>query len=80
MKDSKDISSYMELLGSEAKSASEVLSTMSSQQKNSALISMAKILEEDKEEILKANNEDLSDAKTSEIGEALTDRLELTKM
>jgi glutamate-5-semialdehyde dehydrogenase len=78
MKDSKDISSYMELLGSEAKSASEVLSTMSSQQKNSALISMAKILEEDKEEILKANNEDLSDAKTSEIGEALTDRLELT--
>ena len=78
MKDSKDISSYMELLGSEAKSASEVLSTMPSQQKNSALISMAKILEEDKEEILKANNEDLSDAKTSEIGEALTDRLELT--
>jgi len=78
MKDSKDISSYMELLGSEAKSASEVLSTMSSQQKNSALISMAKILEEDKEEILKANNEDLSDAKTSEVGEALTDRLELT--
>ena len=49
MKDSKDISSYMELLGSEAKSASEVLSTMSSQQKNSALISMAKILEEEKE-------------------------------
>ena len=78
MKDSKDISSYMELLGSEAKSASEVLSTMSSQQKNSTLISMAKILEEDKEEILKANNEDLSDAKTNEIGEALTDRLELT--
>jgi len=78
MKDSKDISSYMELLGSEAKSASEVLSTMSSQQKNSALISMAKILEEDKEEILKANNEDLSEAKTSEIGEPLTDRLELT--
>ena len=78
MKDSKDISSYMELLGSEAKSASEVLSTMSGQQKNSALISMAKILEEDKEEILKANNEDLSDAKTNEIGEALTDRLELT--
>ena len=78
MKDSKDISSYMELLGSEAKSASEVLSTMPSQQKNSALISMAKILEEDREKILKANNEDLSDAKTNEIGEALTDRLELT--
>jgi len=78
MKDSKDISSYMELLGSEAKSASEVLSTMPSQQKNLALISMAKILEEDREKILKANNEDLSDAKTNEIGEALTDRLELT--
>ena len=78
MKDSKDISSYMELLGSEAKSASEVLSTLSSQKKNSALMSMAKILEEDREKILNANNEDLSDAKTNGIGEVLTDRLELT--
>ena len=78
MKDSKDISSYMELLGSEAKSASEVLSNLSSEKKNSALSSIAKILEKDKEVILKANNLDLSKAKSNAVEEALIDRLELT--
>ena len=58
MKDSKDISSYMELLGSKAKSASEVLSNLSSEKKNSALTRIAKILEKDKEAILKANHLD----------------------
>ena len=78
MKDSKDISSYMELLGSEAKSASEVLSSLSSEKKNSALTRMAKILEKDKEVILKANNLDLLEAKSNAVQEALIDRLELT--
>ena len=78
MKDSKDISSYVELLGSEAKSASEVLSNLSSEKKNSALSSIAKILEKDKEVILKANNLDLSKAKSNAVEEALIDRLELT--
>ena len=78
MKDSKDISSYMESLGSEAKSASEVLSNLSSEKKNSALNRIAKILEKDKETILKANNLDLSKAKSNAVEEALIDRLELT--
>ena len=78
MKDSKDISSYMELLGSEAKSASEVLSNLSSEKKNSALNRIAKILEKDKETILKANKLDLSKAKLNALEEALIDRLELT--
>ena len=78
MKDSKDISSYMELLGSEAKSASEVLSNLSSEKKNSVLTKIAKILEKDKEVILKANNLDLSKAKSNAVEEALIDRLELT--
>ena len=68
----------MELLGSEAKSASEVLSNLSSEKKNSALSSIAKILEKDKEVILKANNLDLSKAKSNAVDEALIDRLELT--
>ena len=68
----------MELLGSEAKSASEVLSNLSSEKKNSALSSIAKILEKDKEVILKANNLDLSKAKSNAVEEALIDRLELT--
>jgi len=78
MKDSKDISSYMELLGCEAKSASEVLSNLSSEKKNSTLSRIAKILEKDKEVILKANNLDLSKAKSDALEEALIDRLELT--
>ena len=80
MKDSKDISSYVELLGSEAKSASEVLSNLSSEKKNSALSSIAKILEKDKEVILKANNLDLTKAKSNAVEEALIDRLELTSL
>ncbi|MCH2272204.1 MAG: glutamate-5-semialdehyde dehydrogenase [SAR86 cluster bacterium] len=80
MKDSKDISSYMELLGSEAKSASEVLSNLSSEKKNSALTRIAKILEKDKEAILKANHLDLSKAKSNAVEEALIDRLELTRL
>jgi len=78
MKDSKDISSYMEMLGSEAKSASEVLFNLSSEKKNSTLSRIAKILEKDKEVILKANNLDLSKAKSDALEEALIDRLELT--
>jgi glutamate-5-semialdehyde dehydrogenase len=80
MKDSKDISSYMELLGSEAKSASEVLSNLSSEKKNSALTRIAKILEKDKDAILKANHLDLSKAKSNAVEEALIDRLELTRL
>jgi len=78
MKDSKDISSYMELLGSEAKLASELLSNLSSEKKNSALTKIATFLERDKEVILKANNLDLSEAKSNSLEEALIDRLELT--
>ena len=70
----------MELLGSEAKSASEVLSNLSSEKKNSALTRIAKILEKDKEVILKANHLDLSKAKSNAVEEALIDRLELTRL
>ena len=70
----------MELLGSEAKSASEVLSNLSSEKKNSALTRIAKILEKDKEDILKANHLDLSKAKSNDVEEALIDRLELTRL
>ena len=78
MKDSKDISSYMDLLGSKAKSASDTLSILSSEKKNAALKSMAKFIEEERENILNANSEDLTQARLNSIGESLIDRLELT--
>ena len=60
----------MELLGSEAKLASEVLSNLSSEKKNSAPCTIAKILEQDKEVIPKANHLDLSIAKSNAVEEA----------
>ena len=80
MKDSKDITAYMGLIGSRAKEASEVLAGLSSEKKNSALKEMAKAIEEDRKEIIKANSQDLSEAKTKKIGESLVDRLELNNL
>ena len=78
MKDSKDITSYMEALGAEAKKASQALASLSTEKKNSTLNSIAEFLEKGRSEILVANEEDLSKANSKEIGEALIDRLKLT--
>ena len=78
MKDSKDITSYMETLGAEAKKASQALASLSTEKKNSTFNSIAEFLEKGRSEILVANEEDLSKANSKEIGEALIDRLKLT--
>ena len=78
MKDSKDITSYMEALGAEAKKASQALASLSTEKKNSTLNSIAEFLEKGRSEILVANEEDLSKANSKAIGEALIDRLKLT--
>ena len=78
MKDSKDITSYMETLGAEAKKASQALASLSTEKKNSTLNSFAEFLEKGRSKILVANEEDLSKANSKEIGEALIDRLKLT--
>ena len=78
MKDSKDITSYMETLGAEAKKASQALASLSTEKKNSTLNSIAEFLEKGRSEILVANEEDLSKANSKAIGEALIDRLKLT--
>lgn len=78
MKDSKDITSYMEALGAEAKKASQALASLSTEKKNSTLNSFAEFLEKGRSEILVANEEDLSKANSKAIGEALIDRLKLT--
>ena len=78
MRDSKDIKSYMEAIGSEAKTASRDLAMLSTEKKNSTLMSITECLEKRKAEILVANEEDVSEAKSKEIKEALIDRLKLT--
>ena len=79
MSDSKDINIYMDSLGASAKKASRILSQASEEQKNDALLSIAKKLDIKRQDILKENVKDLEEAKKKQIGDALIDRLELTE-
>ena len=79
MSNSKDINIYMDSLGASAKEASRILSQASEEQKNDALLSIAKKIDIKRLDILKENVKDLEEAKKKEIGDALIDRLELTE-
>ena len=79
MSDSKDINIYMDSLGASAKKASRILSQASEEQKNDALLSIAKKIDIKRQDILKENFKDLEEAKKKQIGDALIDRLELTE-
>ena len=77
MSDSKELNTYMNQLGSEAKEASAVLSQASLQEKNDALRCISEQIELRRKEILEENLKDLASAKEKSIGSALIDRLEL---
>ena len=77
MSKSKEINTYMGVLGSKAKHASQILSQSSLEQKNEALSCISDEIEKKRDEILKENLQDLGLAKEKEIGSALIDRLEL---
>ena len=79
MSNSKDINIYMDSLGASAKKASRILSQASKEQKNDALLSIAKKIDTKRQDILKENVKDLEEAKKKQIGDALIDRLELTQ-
>ena len=77
MTQSKEINTYMNRLGSEAKEASLILAQASLEQKNEALSCISEQIESDRDEILSTNKKDLDLAKQKSIGSALIDRLEL---
>ena len=79
MSDSKDINIYMDSLGSLAKDASRILAQTSEEQKNEALLNIAKTIDLKRQDILNENIKDLAEAKKKQIGDALIDRLELTE-
>ena len=79
MSKSKEINTYMDKLGSEAKEASKILSQSSLDQKNEALRCISDQIEQNRVEILKENKRDLDLAKEKQIGTALIDRLELNE-
>ena len=77
MTQSKEINTYMNRLGSEAKEASLILAQASLEQKNEALSCISEQIESYRDEILSINKKDLDLAKQKSIGSALIDRLEL---
>ena len=77
MTQSKEINTYMNQLGSEAKEASLILAQASLEQKNEALSCISEQIESTRDEILSINKKDLDLAKEKSIGSALIDRLEL---
>ncbi len=77
MTQSKEINTYMNRLGSEAKEASLILAQASLEQKNEALSCISEQIESHRDEILSTNKKDLDSAKQKSIGSALIDRLEL---
>lgn len=64
-------------MGKDAKQASTILAKLSSDEKNKGLKKAAEFMMDRKEEILKANKEDLENAKNNGISGALLDRLML---
>ena len=73
MSDSKDINIYMDSLGVSSKKASTILAQASAEQKNDALLSIAKKLDIKRQDILKETVKDLKEAKKKQLGEALID-------
>lgn len=69
----------LETLGQNAKAAAAMLRTVSTAQKNAALLAIADRLEADADAILAANAEDLARARENGMRESLMDRLSLSK-
>lgn len=68
---------YLDKLGESAKQASRSLKCLLPHQKEKVLYDLASLLENETTAILRANKQDLDEAKTAGINEALLDRLNL---
>ncbi len=69
------MSDYIESIGKRSKNALKLLRKLSTEQKNTALITASKFLLDRKTEILEANAIDMANAKKNGMSEALLDRL-----
>jgi len=73
-----DIAQYMQTLGQQARSASRLIATASTETKNAALLAIARRLRERQEDLLCANAADLAQARADGLEPALIDRLTLS--
>ncbi|MBY9008078.1 MAG: glutamate-5-semialdehyde dehydrogenase [Candidatus Lokiarchaeota archaeon] len=71
------IQSEMQKIGKDAQNAAFILKNISTNNKNNALLRMAKELENNSEKIIQANKKDLENAKAQHLEQAKIDRLEL---
>jgi glutamate-5-semialdehyde dehydrogenase len=71
--------SYIDELGTAAKKAELLMTSVGTKQKNEALKAIADRLIEKKDEIIKENKRDIENAKVNGMSEAMIDRLTLTE-
>lgn len=69
---------YIENIGKLSADAKKQIAVLSLEQKNNALLAIAKFLRDDAEKILKANEEDVAFARENGISDAMIDRLSLS--
>lgn len=72
-----DIKQYMMQLGQQARAASRVLARAQTSQKNAALLGIAEAIEQQRDALLNANQQDLEAGRVKGLDDALLDRLEL---
>ena len=72
-----DIKQYMMQLGQQARAASRVLARAHTSQKNAALLGIAEAIEQQRDALLNANQQDLEAGRVKGLDDALLDRLEL---
>lgn len=73
-----DVLSYMQQLGQKARAASRVVAMADTASKNAALLAMADAINAARDELIKANQQDLANGRAKGLDAALLDRLELT--
>src|SRR5690554_4970350 len=73
-----DVNAYMELVGRQARAASRIMARATTAQKNAALHAMADAIDERRESLQQANQQDLSAGRDKGLDDAMLDRLALT--
>ena len=73
-----DISQYIQILAQDAKHAASIMAQASTQQKNAALNHIAQLLLDNQNDLIRANELDLANAKAKNLDAPLLDRLQLT--
>ncbi|WP_136255063.1 glutamate-5-semialdehyde dehydrogenase [Onishia niordana] len=72
-----DVDSYMTQVGQQASAAAAMMRRCTSASKNTALLAMARYLDEARESVLEANQQDMARGREAGLDDALLDRLAL---